>query len=51
MGFFGAVRNPLAHTEFRYGNPKEAFQVLMLVDLLTDKLDAAARRLGKPSLS
>jgi uncharacterized protein (TIGR02391 family) len=47
MGYFGAVRNLVAHTEFRYVDPKEAFQLLMLVDFLTGKLDQAATRLGK----
>jgi Protein of unknown function (Hypoth_ymh) len=26
MGYFGAVRNLMAHTEFRYADPKEAFR-------------------------
>jgi hypothetical protein len=46
MGFFGAVRNLIAHTGHRYTDPREAFQLLMLVDLLTYKLDDAAQRIG-----
>jgi hypothetical protein len=41
------VRNVIAHREFRYSEPKEALQLLMLLDLLTGKLDAAARRTGQ----
>jgi uncharacterized protein (TIGR02391 family) len=47
MGFFGAVRNRLAHTQFRFSEPKEAFQLLMLVDYLTGKLDEAYQRHGQ----
>jgi hypothetical protein len=47
MGFFGAVRNLVAHTEFRYANAKEAFQILMLVDFLTGQLEDGAKRTGK----
>jgi hypothetical protein len=47
MGFFGAVHNRVAHTEFHYQDPKEAFQILMLVDFLTGKLDEAAQRQSK----
>lgn len=47
MGFFGAVRNLVSHTGFRYADPMEAFDLLMLVDLLTRKLGAVADRLGK----
>ena len=47
MGFFGAVRNLISHTAYRYGDPGEAFELLMLVNLLTAKLDVAAQRLGK----
>lgn len=47
MGFFGAVRNRVAHTQFRYADPTEAFQLLMLVDFLTGKLAEAASRQGK----
>lgn len=47
MGFFGAIRNLVAHTEFRYEDPREAFQILMLVELLTGKLEAAASRAGQ----
>jgi uncharacterized protein (TIGR02391 family) len=43
-GFFGAVRNVVAHKEFRYSEPREALQLLMLLDLLTVKLEDAARR-------
>jgi uncharacterized protein (TIGR02391 family) len=46
MGYFGAVRNRVAHRDFRYPSDKEAFQALMLLDYLTQSLDAAARRLG-----
>lgn len=46
-GFFGAVRNVVAHREFRYSESKEALQLLMLLDLLTGKLDAAAQRTGQ----
>jgi uncharacterized protein (TIGR02391 family) len=48
MGFFGAVRNLLAHTGHRYADPEEAFELLMLVNYLTSKLDAAAQRISKP---
>jgi hypothetical protein len=47
LGFFGAVRNRLAHQDFRYASYKEAFQSLMLLDYLTENLDEAAARLGK----
>lgn len=47
LGFFGAVRNQLPHQDFRYASDKEAFQSLMLLDYLTEKLDEAAARLGK----
>jgi hypothetical protein len=40
-GFFGAVRNPIAHTALQY-SPKEAFELLMLLDFLTIMLAAAA---------
>jgi uncharacterized protein (TIGR02391 family) len=46
MGFFGLVRNQVAHKDFRYDSSKEAFQALMLLDYLTEKLDSAAKRLG-----
>jgi len=45
-GFFGSVRNLIAHTGYRYDDGKEAFQLLMLLDLLVGSLDAAAKRLG-----
>jgi len=46
-GFFGAVRNLIAHTGHRYSDPKEAFQLLMLADLLVGELAAAAARTGQ----
>jgi Protein of unknown function (Hypoth_ymh) len=46
-GFFGAIRNQVAHRDFRYASPKEAFQALMLLDYLTEKLGAAANRNGQ----
>jgi uncharacterized protein (TIGR02391 family) len=46
-GFFGAVRNRVAHKDFRYKDPKEALQVLMYLDMLTTKLAAAAHRTGQ----
>jgi uncharacterized protein (TIGR02391 family) len=46
-GFFGAVRNVIAHHNYRYADSKEALELLLLVDYLTTKLDAAAERLGK----
>jgi uncharacterized protein (TIGR02391 family) len=46
-GFFGAVRNLLAHNNHRYTHAREAFELLLLVDYLTTKLDAAAQRLGR----
>lgn len=46
-GFFGAVRNRLAHNNHRYTSDKEVLELLLLVDYLTIKLDAAAQRLGK----
>src|SRR4051812_13704427 len=34
-GFFGAVRNLIAHHNHRYADPKEALELLLLADLLT----------------
>ena len=47
MGFFGAIRNLVSHKDFRYAEPKEAFQALMQLDYLSEKLSAAARSLGR----
>jgi len=47
MGFFGRIRNQLAHKDFQYVSHKEAFQTLMLLDYLTEKLGEAAGRLGR----
>lgn len=46
MGFFGAIRNQVGHKDFKYDSDKEAFQALMLLDYLIDKLNSAAQRLG-----
>jgi Protein of unknown function (Hypoth_ymh) len=46
IGYFGRIRNQVAHTDFRYPNDKEAFQALMLLDYLTQSLDATTSRLG-----
>jgi len=47
MGFFGAIRNLVSHKDFRYAQSKEAFQALMQLDYLTEKLGVAAGRLGE----
>lgn len=46
QGFFGSIRNQVAHQDFRYGSSKEAFQALMLLDYLVERLAEAAERLG-----
>jgi hypothetical protein len=51
LGFFGAIRNQVGHQDFKHASDKEAFQALMLLDYLTEKLDAAAQRLGRSSAS
>ena len=48
QGFFGFIRNQVAHQDFRYDSNKEAFQALMLLDYLTERLADAADRLGMP---
>jgi uncharacterized protein (TIGR02391 family) len=48
MGFFGTIRNQVAHKDFKYASDKEAFQALMLLDDLTERLQRAADRLGVP---
>lgn len=45
-GFFGLVRNQVAHNDFRYSSNKEAFQALVLLDYLAEMLDSTAKRLG-----
>jgi len=47
MGFFGAIRNVVSHKDFRYAEPKEAFQALMQLDYLSERLGTATGRLGK----
>ncbi len=44
-GYFGRIRNQVAHRDFRYSSDIEAFQALMLLDYLTQNLAAAASRL------
>jgi uncharacterized protein (TIGR02391 family) len=46
MGFFGSVRNQVAHKDFRYDSNQEAFQAFMLLNYLVEKLDSAAKHLG-----
>ena len=46
-GFFGFVRNQVAHKDFRYPDHKQPFQALMLLDYLTERLAEAAARMGK----
>jgi len=46
-GFFGAVRNKVAHRSFQYASDKEALSHLMQLDLLVEQLAATAARLGK----
>lgn len=48
IGFFGTIRNAVSHRDFRYPEPKEAFQALMQLDYLSEKLSTAADRLGTP---
>lgn len=48
MGYFGGIRNQVAHRDFRYSSDNEAFQALMLLDYLTQKLEKAADRLDSP---
>lgn len=48
VGFFGLIRNQVAHNDFRYESDKEAFQALMLLDHLVEKVGATAERLGAP---
>ena len=50
-GFVGVIRNQLAHRDSKMPSHKEAFQALMLLDYLTEKLDEAAKRLGKGPLA
>ena len=47
-GYVGFVRNQVSHKDFKYEDHKEAFQALMLLDFLVEKLDDAAMRIGKP---
>jgi uncharacterized protein (TIGR02391 family) len=46
-GFFGAVRNKVAHRSFQYASDKEALTHLVQLDLLVEQLAATAARLGK----
>ncbi len=46
-GYFGAVRNKVAHRSFKYATDKEAFAHLMQLDLLVVQLAATAHRLGQ----
>ncbi|HEX4730515.1 MAG TPA: TIGR02391 family protein [Solirubrobacterales bacterium] len=46
QGFFGFIRNQVAHQDFRYDSNKEAFQALMLLDYLVERLAEAADRLS-----
>ena len=46
MGYFGAVRNRVAHQTFRFADANEALQLLLFVDYLTRRVDDAAKRLG-----
>jgi uncharacterized protein (TIGR02391 family) len=45
-GYFGAVRNKVAHRTFRYASDKEAFSHLMQLDLLLEQLAVTANRMG-----
>lgn len=49
-GYFGMIRNQIAHKDFKFASHKEPLQALMLLDYLSEKLDAAAHRLGKGPL-
>jgi len=41
-------RSLVSHTGFRQGEPDEAFQILMLADHLTSRLDEPAQTRGQP---
>ena len=41
------VRNRVSHRDFKYAEPKEAFQALMQLDYLTEKLSLVAQKHGK----
>ncbi len=47
VGYFGMVRNRVSHRDFKYAEPKEAFQALMQLDYLTEKLSLVAQKHGK----
>jgi uncharacterized protein (TIGR02391 family) len=47
QGYFGFIRNEVAHNDFRFASNKEAFQALMLLDYLTERLAQSADRLGQ----
>jgi hypothetical protein len=48
VGFFGAIRNKIAHRDFKLASDKKAFESFMLLDYLTEVLAEAATRSGKP---
>ncbi len=46
-GFFGVVRNQLAHRDSRLSRNKEAVEALAMLDYLTEKVEEAGDRIGK----
>lgn len=46
-GFFGAVRNLVGHEDYMYPDPVDALEALLLLDMLTRRLDSAATRTGQ----